>query len=51
MNTKLSTILFALAFGVVTLSAQNSDPDIMTINGKGIKKSEFEYIYNKLDGC
>ena len=47
MNTKLSTILFALAFGVVTLSAQNSDPDIMTINGKGIKKSEFEYVYNK----
>lgn len=47
MNTKFSTILLALAFGVVTLSAQNSDPDIMTINGKGIKKSEFEYVYNK----
>lgn len=27
--------------------AQNDDPVVMTIDGKDIKRSEFEYIYNK----
>lgn len=27
--------------------AQNNDPIVMTIDGKDIKRSEFEYIYNK----
>ncbi|MDR1437001.1 MAG: peptidylprolyl isomerase [Candidatus Symbiothrix sp.] len=27
--------------------AQGEDPVVMTINGKDVKKSEFEYIYNK----
>jgi peptidyl-prolyl cis-trans isomerase SurA len=41
--------LFSLILAVssVAVSAQNDDPVIMTINGKDVKKSEFEYIYNK----
>jgi peptidyl-prolyl cis-trans isomerase SurA len=41
--------VFLIAFSLIASSiiAQNSDPTIMTINGKDIKKSEFEYIYNK----
>ncbi|MDR0799648.1 MAG: peptidylprolyl isomerase [Dysgonamonadaceae bacterium] len=31
----------------LAITAQDNDPVIMTINGKNIKKSEFEYIYNK----
>lgn len=29
------------------VKAQNSDPTIMTINGKAVPRSEFEYSYNK----
>lgn len=36
----------ALAF-VLSASAQDDDPVLMEINGKPIKRSEFEYIYNK----
>ena len=41
--------IFLLAFSLFAsnIIAQNSNPTIMTINGKEIKKSEFEYIYNK----
>lgn len=39
--------LFALISSFVGLQAQNEDPVIMSVNGKDIKKSEFEYIYNK----
>ncbi|MDR1683065.1 MAG: peptidylprolyl isomerase, partial [Candidatus Symbiothrix sp.] len=35
-----------MAVSVVVL-AQTNDPVVMTINGKDVKKSEFEYIYNK----
>ncbi|GHU62508.1 peptidylprolyl isomerase [Bacteroidia bacterium] len=31
----------------VSLTAQTNDPVVMKVNGKDIKKSEFEYIYNK----
>ncbi|MDR2057669.1 MAG: peptidylprolyl isomerase [Dysgonamonadaceae bacterium] len=31
----------------IAMTAQNDDPIVMKINGKDIKKSEFEYIYNK----
>ena len=31
----------------VSLVAQTNDPVVMKINGKEVKKSEFEYIYNK----
>ena len=41
--------IFLLAFSLFAsnIIAQENDPTIMTINGKEIKKSEFEYIYNK----
>lgn len=32
---------------VLSAAAQDSDPVIMTINGKNIKRSEFEYSFNK----
>lgn len=38
----LSTFLFS---GIIF--AQANDPVLMTINGKSVPKSEFEYIYNK----
>jgi len=37
---------FMTAFATVAV-AQNTDPVVMKINGKDIKLSEFEYIYNK----
>ncbi|MDR0413538.1 MAG: peptidylprolyl isomerase, partial [Dysgonamonadaceae bacterium] len=45
----MNNILFSLflLFLSATVYAQASDPVVMKINGKGIKKSEFEYIYNK----
>jgi peptidyl-prolyl cis-trans isomerase SurA len=41
--------LFSLILAVFSLAmiAQSDDPVIMKINGKDIKKSEFEYFYNK----
>lgn len=43
--------IFILAFSLFAttslMNAQESDATIMTINGEEIKKSEFEYIYNK----
>jgi peptidyl-prolyl cis-trans isomerase SurA len=41
--------LFLTVFSIVpvTMFAQSNDPVIMKVNGKDIKKSEFEYIYNK----
>ena len=39
-------ILLITYFITTTLSAQQ-DPVLMTINGKEITRSEFEYIYNK----
>lgn len=37
-------IVILTVFG---LTAQQSDPTLMKINGKNIPISEFEYIYNK----
>ncbi len=45
MKEKIAS--FLLLFVSVGMVAQNSDPVLMKINGVGIKKSEFEYIYNK----
>ena len=43
-----SSLILAISLLVPALVvSQESDPTIMTINGKEIKKSEFEYIYNK----
>ena len=41
--------IFILGFSLISLMAiaQNDDPVIMKINGKDVKKSEFEYIYKK----
>ena len=40
----LTSLLFLSTFFVI---AQEQDPVIMMVNGKDIKKSEFDYIYNK----
>ncbi len=45
MKSKFA-LLAGILFFACSLSAQN-DPVIMTINGKPVLKSEFEYIYNK----
>lgn len=44
-----SAVISLLAFLTFSLSlvAQSTDPVLMTINGKPVLKSEFEYIYNK----
>lgn len=39
--------VIASVFSCFSLVAQEADPVIMTVNGKKIQKSEFEYIYNK----
>jgi peptidyl-prolyl cis-trans isomerase SurA len=43
------SVLSLIAFLALTTSffAQSTDPVLMTINGKPVLKSEFEYIYNK----
>ena len=40
-------ILVALLALSANTFAQSTDPVMMTINGKPVLKSEFEYIYNK----
>lgn len=40
-------ISFTLLFFLSSVIAQANDPVLMTINGKPVTKSEFEYIYNK----
>lgn len=44
MRIKITAV--ALLIGIATATAQD-DPTIMTINGKQIARSEFEYSYNK----
>jgi len=44
---KSQFISFALLVLSGVLFAQTNDPVLMTINGKPVPKSEFEYIYNK----
>ena len=44
LRTLISVILLC-SFGF--LNAQTPDPVLMTVNGKPILKSEFEYVYNK----
>lgn len=44
---KKNILLYAGLLFSVCVSAQNADPVIMTINGKDITRSEFEYSYNK----
>ena len=47
---KLVITLIALVQCVAVLPQQKSDPVIMTINGKPVPRSEFEYSYNKNNG-
>ena len=44
---KVKSLLVALLVAATTASAQTADPTIMTINGKAVPRSEFEYSYNK----
>jgi Parvulin-like peptidyl-prolyl isomerase len=44
---KTHLLFFVLFFFPVLIFAQDNDPVIMSVNGKDVKKSEFEYIYNK----
>lgn len=45
---KLKTIIAGIALAAnLTAVAQTADPVIMTINGKPVLRSEFEYSYNK----
>ncbi|MDR1762744.1 MAG: peptidylprolyl isomerase [Dysgonamonadaceae bacterium] len=44
---KRNIFFVVLLFCAVSLAAQSDDPVIMTINGKEIRKSEFEYSYSK----
>ena len=45
MKNLIFVTVFLLLFSLI--KAQSDDPTIMKINGKEIKKSEFEYIYKK----
>lgn len=36
-----------IAATLLSVSAKNDDPVLMTINGKDVRLSEFEYLYNK----
>lgn len=44
---KLQSILVAMLLGAASVTAQTTDPVIMTINGEKVTRSEFEYSYNK----
>jgi peptidyl-prolyl cis-trans isomerase SurA len=46
-NMNKALVSFVLMLLSIVICAQTSDPVVMKINGKDIKKSEFEYIYNK----
>ena len=43
---KISLFVAALCMSISML-AQSEDPVIMTVNGVQVKRSEFEYSYNK----
>jgi peptidyl-prolyl cis-trans isomerase SurA len=46
MKEKL--LISSLLLGIAILAlAKNEDPVLMTINGKDVRLSEFEYLYNK----
>lgn len=44
---KAKSLLLALLMAAGAASAQTADPTVMTINGKPVTRSEFEYSYNK----
>ena len=44
---KVKLLISSLLLGTAILSIAKGDPVLMTINGKDIKLSEFEYLYHK----
>lgn len=44
---KIAKILTALLIGTAATAAAQTDPTLMTVDGRDIKLSEFEYLYNK----
>lgn len=46
MNKRLASLAL-IAATIFCASAKNDDPVLMTVNGKDVKLSEFEYLYNK----
>ena len=44
---KFKSLLAAMLIVASSASAQTADPVVMTINGKPVLRSEFEYSYNK----
>lgn len=46
MNKQLLSVVIVVAT-LLTTNAKNNDPVLMTINGKDVHQSEFEYLYNK----
>lgn len=44
---KLKSLLAAMLIAASSVCAQTDDPTVMTINGKPVTRSEFEYSYNK----
>lgn len=47
MHKVLKNIFLLLLFSAAGASAQVDDPVLMTVNGKEVRRSEFEYAYNK----
>ncbi len=50
-KTLLASAMVMLCAAVPAIQAADEDPVIMTINGKPILRSEFEYSYNKNNGA
>lgn len=46
MNKQLLSVAIAVS-SIFTVGANNDDPVLMTVNGKSVPLSEFEYLYNK----
>ena len=44
---KVKLLISSLLLGTAILALAKGDPVLMTINGKDIKLSEFEYLYHK----
>ena len=46
MNKRFASLAL-IAATIFCASAKNDDPVLMKVNGKDVKLSEFEYLYNK----
>ena len=50
MNKVFKKIFLPMLFLSASVSAQLDDPVLMTVNGKDVSRSEFEYAFNKNNG-